>query len=233
MKFILIDDNQNDLECTYKIISSVFFKLDVDYDVLKFNKYCKELETIINDNAISKVYIIDIELDKTKSGLDIAKQIRQNDWDSEIIFITNHDRMFETVYKTIYKVFNFIEKFDHMAERLETDLTNIIRRKDDKMKFIHSNQKISIQIYLKDIICIYKDTVERKLVIQTTNNKFLLNMTIQEALTKLDERFIQVHRACIVNNERIEKYNWAEGYFTTDKGEDIYMLSKNFRKDGK
>ena len=33
--------------------------------------------------------------------------MRNNDWDSEIIVITNHDRMFETVHKEIYKTFDF------------------------------------------------------------------------------------------------------------------------------
>ena len=99
IKYVVIDDEPKDLELVEKIINKVLFKTENEYEIHKFSKYNSELEKIIIDNSQPKVYIIDIELDNKKSGLDIARQIRENDWDSEIIIITNHDRMFETVYK--------------------------------------------------------------------------------------------------------------------------------------
>jgi len=233
IKYVVIDDENKDLELVEKVINKVLFKTENEYEIYKFNKYNTELEKLINDNSEPKIYIIDIELDNKKSGLDIARKIRENDWDSEIIIITNHDRMFETVYKTIYKVFNFIEKFDNMQARLEEDLTVISKRNFDKEKFVYENNKISLQIYLKDILYIYRDTVERKLVIITTNNKYLVNLTIKEMLDKLDYRFKQVHRACIVNSERVRMFAWQNGYFELETGENIYMLSKSFRKGAK
>ena len=231
IKYIIIDDEDKDIERVEKVINKIAFKTESEYDIRKFNKYNKELEKEINDNSVAKVYIIDIQLDKHKSGLDIARQIRETDWDSEIIIITNHDRMFETVYKTIYKVFKFIEKFDNMDTRLEEALKVIIRKTDDKKKFIYVNNKISLQIYLKDIMYIYRDTIERKLIIVTTNNKYHVNMTIKDILTKLDSRFVQRHRACIANDERVRVYHWNEGYFELDNNEKVYMLSKSFRRD--
>jgi len=233
IKYIVIDDEVHELDRVETIINKVIFKTESEYEIHKFTKYNNELEKLINDNSQSKVYIIDIELDKKKSGLDIARQIRENDWDSEIIIITNHDRMFETVYKTIYKVFNFIEKFDNMETRLENDLIVISRKTDDKKKFIYENNKISLQIYLKDILYIYRDTVERKLVIVTTNNKYLVNMTIQSLLERLDSRFKQVHRACVANSERVRLFDWQNGFFELETGENVYMLSKTFRKGDK
>jgi len=233
IKYVVIDDENKDLELVEKVINKVLFKTKNEYEIYKFNKYNTELEKLINDNSEPKIYIIDIELDNKKSGLDIARKIRENDWDSEIIIITNHDRMFETVYKTIYKVFNFIEKFDNMQARLEEDLTVISKRNFDKEKFVYENNKISLQIYLKDILYIYRDTVERKLVIITSNNKYLVNLTIKEMLDKLDYRFKQVHRACIVNSERVRMFAWQNGYFELETGENIYMLSKSFRKGAK
>ena len=233
IKYVIIDDEKHALDHVEKIINKVVFKTESDYEIYKFTNYNSELEKLINDNSETKVYIIDIQLDKKKSGLDIARQIRENDWDSEIIIITNHDRMFETVYKTIYKVFNFIEKFDNMDARLEQDLKTIVRKTDDKKKFIYINNKISLQIYMKDIMYIYRDTLERKLVIVTTNNRYLVSMTFQNLLEKLDSRFMQIHRACVVNDERIRLYNWNEGYFELDNTEKVYMLSKSFRKEDK
>ena len=49
-------------------------------------------------------------------------------------------------------------------------------------------------------------------------------------LDKLDSRFKQCHRSCIVNVDRVEETNYKEGYFNLDNGEKVYMLSKKYKK---
>ena len=73
----------------------------------------EKLNKII-ESGIPKIYILDIEIPNSKSGLDVARKIRENDWESEIIFITSHDKMFETAYRNVYEIFDFIEKFHHL-----------------------------------------------------------------------------------------------------------------------
>ncbi|UKI29294.1 MAG: hypothetical protein L6V78_03105 [Clostridium sp.] len=53
---------------------------------------------------------MDIEIQGEKSGLDIAREVRKDDWDSEILFITNHDKMYDTVYESLFKVFLLYKK---------------------------------------------------------------------------------------------------------------------------
>ena len=160
----------------------------------------------------------------------ILREIRENDWDSEIIVLTNHDRMFETVHKEIYKTFDFIEKFNDLEKRLKSDLNKIIKKKHDVGKFIYNNKKVSLQIYLKDIIYIYRDTVDRKLIIKTTNNEFLVNMNISDIVNKLDNRFKRCHKSCIINEDRIVEKNYSKGYFVTDTKETVHMLSRKYKE---
>ena len=54
-------------------------------------------------------------------------------------------------------------------------------------------------------------------------------MPINEMMEKLDDRFIQCHRSCIINDERIVEKNYAQGYFVTDKGEKVDMLSRKYQ----
>ena len=77
---------------------------------------------ILRENKYHKIYLLDIELANNASGIQIAKKIREKDWDSQIIFMTNHDKMFETVYRSVYQVFDFIEKFHEFDKRLENDI---------------------------------------------------------------------------------------------------------------
>ncbi|MDD4188385.1 MAG: LytTR family transcriptional regulator DNA-binding domain-containing protein [Bacilli bacterium] len=231
IKFVVIEDGPDYQEIICKIIEKTIFKTDNDYRIEKHNKYSLELSETIKDCSVHKIYILDIDLGKGPSGLEIAKEIREIDWDSEIIFITSHAKLFETVYRNIFNVFAFIEKFVSLESRLEDILLKIISKKVDIGKFYYSNSKIDVQIYYKDITYIYRDTIERKLVIKTTTNKFLLNKTILEISKELDDRFKQIHRACIVNIDRVNMFNWSKGYFELDNGEKVNLCSKNFRKN--
>lgn len=51
-----------------------------------------------------------------------------------------------------------------------------------------------------------------------------------QIIEDLDERFLQVHRSCIVNKDKVNVYNWAKGYFMLDTGEKVNMLSKAYKQ---
>ena len=229
IKFIIVEDEEKWIKEYERIINDILFKTDKEYEINKFQKFNKELKEIIHDNSEPKIYLMDLELNTKHDGMDILREIREDDWDSEIIVLTNHDRMFESVHKEIYKTFDFIEKFMDLEKRLKRDIKKIISKKNDYGKFIYKTRKIELQIYLKDIMYIYRDTVDRKLVIKTTNNEFIVNLAMKEMQTMLDERFKMCHRSCLINEDRIVEKNYVEGYFITDTGETVDMLSKKYR----
>lgn len=179
LQFILVDDEKIMRDKERQLLNEVLFSANVEYDILEYSHLTDELKMVIN-NSNPKVYIMDIDLKSKVSGLDIGKYIRNYDWDSEIIYITSHDKMFEKVFRNIYKVFDFIEKFDSMEERFKNDINQILLRKWDKKKFVYSNNRISFEIYLDDILYLYRDTVERKVAIKTVKgNIFYVNKNME------------------------------------------------------
>lgn len=227
---ILEDDKQTQLNIK-KILREMDIFKDEEINIEYFTKFNATLKEIIKDTSEQKIYIMDIQLDSKISGIDIAKYIRENDWESEIIFITNHDKMFETAYRSVYNIFDFIEKFHNMEPRLKKDLKIIFNRNFDNKMFRFNSRNISLQIYYRSITYIYRDKEERKIIINTDNNSYAINLSITEALNYLDDRFKVVHRACIVNTDRVEAFNWSKGYFVLDNGEKVYLLSKKYRKE--
>lgn len=231
IEIIIVEDEEAAQQKTKEVIKKVFFKTNLDFNIKVFKKYCKELKDIIKDNAEQKIFLLDIELNSSLSGINIANAIRENDWESEIIFLTNHDNMFEQVYRSIYKVFDFIEKYHNFEDRLTKDLNKIVGKSYDNKMFKFSNKKVTIQLYFKDITYITRDTSERKIIINTTNNRFLIPISIKECLAKVDSRFCLAHRACILNKNRVSKYNWHDKFFVLDTGEKVYLLSKKYKKE--
>ena len=229
LEFILVDDEKDMRDKERQIINDILLKTDLSYEIKEFSSLTNELKNVIISNN-PKVYILDIDLNSKVNGLDIGKYIRNYDWDSELLYITSHDSMFEKVFRNIYKVFDFIEKFDSLEERFKKDLNQIILKKWDKKKFVYSNSRVTFEIFLDDILYLYRDTVERKIAIKTaTGNVFLINKNINQIIEELDDRFIQVHRSCIVNKSRVNVYNWSSGYFILDTNEKVNMLSKKYK----
>ena len=229
LEFILVDDEKDMRDKERQIINDILLKTDLSYEIKEFSSLTNELKNVIISNN-PKVYILDIDLNSKVNGLDIGKYIRNYDWDSELLYITSHDSMFEKVFRNIYKVFDFIEKFDSLEERFKKDLNQIILKKWDKKKFVYSNSRVTFEIFLDDILYLYRDTVERKIAIKTaTGNVFLVNKNINQIIEELDDRFIQVHRSCIVNKSRVNVYNWSSGYFILDTNEKVNMLSKKYK----
>ena len=226
-KFIIVDDDEKEI----LHVSSLIHEVTKDAIILKFSKVTSELKKEIMNIDEHKVYILDIELANKMSGISIAKMIRNADWEGEIIFITNHDKMFESAHRNVNEVFDFIEKFHDFDKRFKKDLRAILKRNFDNKMFIYkANNNVDFKIYYRLILYIYRDTEERKLVIVTTTNEYKLNMPIKEIPQYLDDRFVQCHRSCIVNKDHIQVKNYKEGYFILDNGLKVYMLSKMNKK---
>ena len=216
-KFVIVDDDVRELEKVESLIHEVV----EDVKIMKFTKITSELKAEIQNTDEHKIYILDIELANKVSGISIAKLIREVDWESEIVFVTNHDKMFESTHRSIYEVFDFIEKFHDFDKRLKRDIKEILKRNFDNKTFKYNANNVELNVYYRAILYIYRDTEERKLVIVTPNNKYKVSLTIKEMLDYLDG---------IVNKNRVEAKNYKEGYFILDTGEKVYMLSKMNRK---
>ncbi len=231
LKIVAIEDDEKVKKNIQELVRKLSIQLDKELSIVFYTTYNNKLENEINDHSIHKVYVIDIELSNSKlNGIDIAEKIRETNWEDEIIFLTVHDRMFETAHRRVVETFDFIEKFMDGENRLSEDLKKIIYRKDDNKCLKITNKYIDLQLYQSSILYIFRDKKERKSIIHTNiGTDFEVNYSLIDLLNMLDKRFIQTHKSCIVNKDHIIKKNFHEGYFTLDNNEEIYYLSKNYK----
>ncbi len=231
IKIVVVEDDKN----AQMEIKNILRKLDIFKDeeckIEYFTKFTQSLKDVIKDTQDHKIYILDIELDTKVSGIDIAKFIREIDWESEIIFITNHDKMFETTYRSIYNVMDFIEKFHNMETKLKKDIRTIFKRKFDNKMFKFNSRNMNLQIYYRSITHLYRDKESRKIIVNTDRTNYSVYLNVADSVHYLDSRFMMIHRACVVNLDRVEAFNWTKGYFILDTGEKVHMLSKKYKKE--
>ena len=100
-----------------------------------------------------------------------------------------------------------------------------------KMAIRFEDQGAIYTLPVKDIIYIYTDTIERKIIIKTDYAQFKVSKTLVEMEEKLPSQFKHSHRACIVNCDRIRMIDKRNNKIIFDNDEKIDLLSKAYRKE--
>ena len=230
INYIIIEDEVNYCKTYEKIIKEIMTNTEVKYNILNFSSYNNKLNQIINDNT-NKIYLIDIGLNGNKTGIDIAKEIRLIDLNSEIIFITSEDLLFENVFKNVHKVYAFISKNYKMEIILNLVLKEIISYYLKNTKFFNLDKKGDSKVAISDILYIYRETSERKVYVVTDKGKYPTYLNLKDILEQYGSYFIQIHRACLINPNKIGMYNWAESYFILKDGKQVFMCSKKYKNN--
>lgn len=230
INIIICDDNSNDRKKVVDIVNNFMNRKKIEYKNYVFEDYNNKFNSILNSNLPSKIYLLDIET-PSASGIDIARKIRKNDVDSVIMFLTGHEELGSVVLKNDLMFLSFINKFDDFENRLNNSLNKSLELLKTKRAIKIDDRGTTYVIELKDILYITKDSYERRTVIKTDYSEIKVNQSMQEIIDMLDDRFIQSHRACYINDDRKVKVDRIEKIITFDNGESINLLSDKYKKE--
>lgn len=230
INIIICDDNSKDRKKVVDIVSNFMNRKKLEYKDYVFDDYNNKFNSILNSKLPSKIYLLDIET-PSASGIDIARKIRKNDVDSVIMFLTGHEELGSVVLKNDLMFLSFINKFDDFENRLNNSLNKSLELLKTKRAIKIDDRGTTYVIELKDILYITKDSYERRTVIKTDYSEIKVNQSMQEIIDMLDDRFIQSHRACYINDDRKVKVDRIEKIITFDNGETIDLLSDKYKKE--
>lgn len=227
---IICDDNEKDIRNVVKVVKNFMTKNRIEYDIHLYNDYNKNFYKIAESKIPFKIYLLDIET-PSRSGIDVARDIRKKDVDSVIIFLTAHEELGNIVLKNDLMFLSFINKFDDFENRLNKSLTKSLELLKHKNVIRFSDRSTLYTININDILYITKESFERKTIIKTDYTEFKVNNSLAEIIGMLDERFIQTHRACYINSDRKVKIDKIKRIITFDNGETVDLLSEKYRKE--
>ena len=230
INFIICDDEKAITDVVKNIITKVMIKNNYEYKTHVFNSYNKEFNNIINSNLENKIYILDIEVGKI-SGIDIAKKIRNKDWNSTVLILSAHFELETLAYKSKILLFDFISKFDLYDKEIYSTINlcvnNIIN--SDKL-VIKSSGKLE-QIEYDDILFITYDSYKRKSIIITKQSEYKTGVSLKNMKDRVKGSFVYTHKSCIVNTKNIKTIDLKNKLiiFKNDKATDL--LSRKYIKD--
>lgn len=230
INFIICDDHRVIRENIVKVVHEVMMHNKIAYNTHVFDDYNTDFIKTMKSRLASKVYILDIEA-PSGSGIDIARIIRQKDINSVIIFLTSHDELGYTILKSQFMCLTFISKYDNYIGNLKSALKKAIKMAGVKQAVRFYDQGILYTIPLADILYITRDSIERKCIIKTDYSIFKVNKTLAELKNSLNNSFVQSHRACFINVDRVISVDSRNRIVYFDNGETSDLLSTNYRKD--
>lgn len=207
MKITICDDSIEDLMTTEKLLMS--YKQIHSHINFEIDKYTdsNKLYQIIKEKKISDIYYLDM-LMPDKTGIDLAKLIREKNAESIIIFTTSSkDYAMEAfdVHASRYLVKPFNEKL--LFESLENALSSVNLKKEPI--YLVKTQEGLISIPYSKIE--YIENVSRSLDIHLTDGGTVKSIIIRKSFENEVEEliqntdFIQVHKSFVVNMAYVDK----------------------------
>ncbi|MCI8445007.1 MAG: response regulator transcription factor [Bacilli bacterium] len=231
VNFIVCDDNKEDVKKVTDIIDNVMMSNELGYKKHIYYDYNEKFDQeIIQSKLPNKIYILDIQT-TSRSGIDVARDIRKHDVNSIIIFLTGFNELGMNILNDELMILTFINKLDNSQERLRSALKKALGILDVKNILRFNDHGVIYTIPSEDILYITRDSVERKCIIKTEYNDFKVKKTLTELLSILGKEFKETHRSCIVNMNRVIKIDKKKRLITFDNGETTDLISDGFRKE--
>lgn len=221
LKIAICDDSCQDVE----VLEKAFDKLryyEVEYDIY-FS--ADELLTYCKKNGDSyHMYFLDIEM-PGKSGLELAKEIREEGSRALIVFLTGYMEYVMDVFEVF--TFDFILK-PITEEKLECVIDKAMKYLNlIKQHFVFNFRKNQFIVSYDDILYIAKKG--RQAMIYTPFDSYKTNMTTEELWKQLDHRvFSHIHVSYIINLQHIQAIQGNE--VVLDDGEH-FIVSRSHKKE--
>lgn len=179
----------------------------------------------INDNGMFDIIFMDVEMDKM-NGLETAEKIREVDFITTIIFISQY----EDYYKEAYNVhpFHFLNK-PITQDKLDNVMNAYLKMKSQDLEtFTFSINKAQFSIYLRDIMYFYSERRHVYAVCKDKTYVFYDKLNaVQKAVENKSCRFLRIHQSYLVNMRYVKEYHYTD--LVMHNGDEL-LISKENRK---
>ncbi len=212
LHFVICDDNLNILDKLEKMLENIFTKNNFEAEVSFKSDNSEDILDYIKRNP-SDVFLLDINLKSSKTGLELAEEIRKVKKNSYLIFTTGHLEYAMVAYK--YKTFDYIAKpitYDRLEDtvvRLFEDVNGLNKRYlriDNKNTLIDESE---IQYVKRDGM---------KLVFHTPSRDYDTYSSFNKFQDRLPKTYIRCHKSCIANINQIKDIEPVSGTITFKDG---------------
>lgn len=198
IEIAICDDSKNTVEQLAEIVDSYARKNGVEISIDVFY----DGADLVNKGNEYDLYMLDIDM-PVLDGIETAKEIRKNDIDCKIIYITNHSNFMQQAFSV--RAYGYIVKpFDvSVIEKELTDFFNTCSRKKIKHQIVFNEKQADIALHIEDIY--YFEVIGKNTLTVSLGDR---TVTVHSSLNDVCERvkkyaFAKPHQSFLVNLEYV------------------------------
>lgn len=221
----LCEDDSNQLNIWRRLINNAVLISEWDMKIkAATDNPLSLLEQTNRNKPENAIYFLDIDLKSDMNGIELAAEIRKFDPRAFIIFITTHDEM--ALYTLKYKVepLGFIIK---ESSDFQQQIVDCLQNIYDKYQVPNTpfSEVLSIQTERKILIIPFDDIYylepspqSHKIRLHKKHEILEFTSSLTDIKRKLDDRFMQCHKAYIVNCNHVQSIDKKKYTVTFDNG---------------
>lgn len=226
INFKIIYKNKKSGDLYESIIDKVLMATRKYYKIYSVSNEDKEVKEQLNKKAGLEVYIIEGNQETTKN---IVKEIRINRKETTafIIIINTNNQDYSDLKE--FSLFNLRIIEEYELEKIIRWINRDFDTSNDAI--VYTYEGVIYKIPYKDILYIEKIRNSKSSIIKCIDKKeYIINKTLQELETILNEKFIKTHKSAIINLENIKRVDLINKIITFINNESCDFLSRNCKK---
>lgn len=225
LKIAICDDVKSYMDILEKNILAWAAQKGINVKVRKFDGG-KPLLHCIDDNGMFDLIFLDIAM-KRMNGLEVASQIREHDYITAIIFISQYDDYYKEAYD--------VHPFHFLSKPIGQNLINHVMdsfmqmKMQDKETYSFHVNKAQYTLHLSEIL--YFGSERRKIIIICKNATYMFYGKLDDVQRQLENkniRFIRIHQSYLVNMKHIREYRYTDLIMSNG---DVLLISRDRRKN--
>ncbi|MBX4262710.1 LytTR family DNA-binding domain-containing protein (plasmid) [Clostridium estertheticum] len=237
LKVFICEDNIVQKEKIEKIIKDVILIENYDMELELSTHDPHEILNTIENNSISGLYFLDVDLHSDLNGITLAEEIRKYDPRGFIVFVTTHAEM---------SYLTFLYKVEAMDYIIKDNYNNIQQRISECIKNAHDKYKTKacelqkifsikvedkiINIDFNEIIFFETSQTIHKVILYGKNRQVEFYSKMKELEDKLDDRFCRCHNSFIVNKDNVKEMDKKNHIAHMINGEECLISTRGIKK---
>lgn len=157
------------------------------------------------------LYFLDIDLKTDINGLQLAKEIKNAENRSVIVFLTAHSEMMLLTFQYKVEALDFIVKdnYKNIGERIGDCISvaykrHLEQKPDTRVFRIAMKDTVKI-LEFNDIIYFETTSLKHKLRVHTDTRMLEFYSELKKVENDLDSRFMRCHKSYIINQHKIKE----------------------------
>lgn len=192
----ICDDEVKEIENIKKIVSEYFLSQGIDSKIITFSSP----QMLINEYESLDILFLDIEMPGL-NGLDVAEEIRRDDDNVRIVFLTNHREYIQKAFTV--RAYRYLYKPYRLSEILEV-LNNVVKE-TMTVSGIYLKKKNGERFLIKFCYIYYIEAMGDSTAVFFKDNNIVTQKTLKYWTEVVPEDFMQCHKSFIVNMYYITK----------------------------